>query len=47
MLMSTTDDLQSIVCDLIKEYLKKKPFFSIVDIVEYVNNRVRLNPNIK
>jgi len=44
--MSTTDDLQSIVCDLIKEYLKKKPFFSIVDIVEYVNNRVRLNPNI-
>ncbi|GAG96078.1 unnamed protein product, partial [marine sediment metagenome] len=46
MLMSTTDNLQSIVCNLIKEYLKKKPFFSIVDIVEYVNNRLRLNPNI-
>jgi len=44
--MSTPDTLQSIVCNLIKEYLKKKPFFSIKDIVEYVNNRVRLNPNI-
>ena len=44
--MSTPDNLRSIVCNLIKEYLKKKPFFSIKDIVEYVNNRVRLNPNI-
>jgi len=44
--MSSPNNLQSIVCDLIREYLKKKPFFSIEDIVEYVNLRTRLNPNI-
>ncbi len=44
--MSTPDDLQSIVCSLIKEYLKKKPFFSIEDIVVFINNRVRANPNL-
>jgi len=44
--MSTTDNLQSIVCDLIKEYLKKKPFFSIEDIVVFIANRVRSNPNL-
>jgi len=44
--MSTPDNLQSIVCNLIKEYLKKKPFFSIEDIVVFINNRVRTNPNL-
>jgi len=44
--MSTTDNLQSIVCEIIKEYLKKKPFFSIEDIVVFINNRVRTNPNL-
>ncbi|NVM38684.1 MAG: hypothetical protein HWN81_24060 [Candidatus Lokiarchaeota archaeon] len=44
--MSTPDNLQSIVCSLIKEYLKKKPFFSIEDIVVFINNRVRANPNL-
>ena len=44
--MSTTDNLQSIVCNLIKEYLKKKPFFSIEDIVVFISNRVRTNPNL-
>jgi predicted transcriptional regulator len=44
--MSTPDNLQSIVCNLIKEYLKKKPFFSIEDIVVFINNRVRANPNL-
>jgi predicted transcriptional regulator len=44
--MSTPDGLQSIVCSLIKEYLKKKPFFSIEDIVVFINNRVRANPNL-
>ena len=44
--MSTPDSLQSIVCNLIKEYLKKKPFFSIEDIVVFINNRVRANPNL-
>jgi predicted transcriptional regulator len=44
--MSTPDNLQSIVCGLIKEYLKKKPFFSIEDIVVFISNRVRANPNL-
>ena len=44
--MSTPDFLQSIVCDLIREYLKKKPFFSIEDIVMFIANRVRANPNL-
>ncbi|NVM19770.1 MAG: hypothetical protein HWN80_18860 [Candidatus Lokiarchaeota archaeon] len=44
--MSTPDNLQSIVCNLIKEYLKKKPFFSIEDIVVFISNRVRANPNL-
>ena len=44
--MSTPDNPQSIVCGLIKEYLKKKPFFSIEDIVVFINNRVRTNPNL-
>ncbi len=44
--MSSSDTLQAIVCDLIKEYLKKKPFFSIEDIVVYINNRVKSNPNL-
>ncbi len=42
--MSSPDNLQSIVCDLIGEYLKKKPFFSIEDIVVFINNRVKSNP---
>jgi len=44
--MNTPDNLQSIVCNLIKEYLKKKPFFSIEDIVVFIANRVRSNPNL-
>ena len=44
--MSTPDNLQSIVCNLIKEYLKKRPFFSIEDIVVFISNRVRANPNL-
>ncbi len=42
--MSSPDNLQSIVCDLIGEYLKKKPFFSIEDIVVFINNRSKSNP---
>lgn len=44
--MSATDNLQSIVCNIIKEYLKKKPFFSIEDIVTFISYRVRANPNL-
>jgi predicted transcriptional regulator len=44
--MSTPENLQSIVCNIVKEYLKKKPFFSIEDIVVFISNRVRANPNL-
>jgi predicted transcriptional regulator len=44
--MKSLDDLESVVLSIVKEYLTKKTFFSINDIVEYVNNRVRLNPDI-
>ncbi|MFX0012048.1 MAG: hypothetical protein ACFE9R_17175 [Candidatus Hermodarchaeota archaeon] len=44
--MSYPGSLQSIVCNLIKEYLKRKPFFSIEDIVVYINNRVKSNPDL-
>ena len=46
MLMSSPENLQSIVCEIIREYLQKKPFFSIEDIVTFINNRVRANPNL-
>ena len=44
--MSSLKNAESIVLGLVKEYLAKKTFFSINDIIEYVNNRVKLNPNI-
>jgi predicted transcriptional regulator len=44
--MKSLEDLESVVFELVKEYLTKKTFFSINDIIEFVNNRVRLNPNI-
>jgi predicted transcriptional regulator len=44
--MSSLDNLESIVFGLVKEYLTKKTFFSIIDIIEFVSNRVRLNPNL-
>ncbi len=44
--MKSPNNTEYIVFDLIKEYLKKKPFFSVEDIVVFINNRVKLNPNI-
>jgi len=44
--MNSLDNLESIVFGLVKEYLTKKTFFSIIDIIEFVSNRVRLNPNL-
>ncbi|MHA1988388.1 MAG: hypothetical protein ACW98D_17270 [Promethearchaeota archaeon] len=44
--MSSSDSLDSIVLGLVKEYLTKKTFFSITDIIEFISNRVRLNPNL-
>ena len=44
--MSSSNNLESIVLELVKEYLSKKSFFSIKEIIPFVNNRLRLNPNI-
>jgi predicted transcriptional regulator len=44
--MISLDNLESIVLGLVKEYLTKKTFFSINDIIEFTSNRVRLNPNL-
>ena len=42
--MSTPDEVEPLILGLIKEYLKKKPFFSIEDIVIYIGNRTRTKP---
>lgn len=44
--MSTSDNAEQVVLRIVREYLSKKPFFSIGDIVEFINNRVRKNPDI-
>ena len=44
--MSSLVEAESIVLELVEEYLTKKTFFSIREIVSYINNRVRYNPNI-
>jgi len=44
--MSTPENVESVVLGLVKEYLSKKTFFSIREIIEFVNNRVKRNPNI-
>ncbi|MFW9946175.1 MAG: hypothetical protein ACFFDX_05030 [Candidatus Odinarchaeota archaeon] len=44
--MNSTNNVESIVLELVKEYLEKKPFFSIEDIVIFINNRVKSNPFI-
>jgi len=44
--MSTPDEVEPLVLGLIKEYLQKKPFFSIEDIITYINNRTRAKPYI-
>ncbi|MHA2283392.1 MAG: hypothetical protein ACXAC5_21335 [Promethearchaeota archaeon] len=40
------DDLETIVIGLVKEYLTKKTFFSINDIIEFISNRVKLHPTL-
>ena len=44
--MSSLDNAKSVVLELVKEYLTKKTFFSIREIISYINNRVRYNPNL-
>ncbi|MFX1392851.1 MAG: hypothetical protein ACFFAH_04670 [Promethearchaeota archaeon] len=44
--MIISDNLESVVLGIVREYLSKKPFFSMKDIVLFVNNRTRHNPDI-
>ena len=44
--MSSMVNVESIVLGLVKEYLTKKTFFSINDIIDFISNRIRLNPNL-
>jgi predicted transcriptional regulator len=44
--MSSRDNAESVVLELVREYLTKKIFFSIKEIISYINNRVRYDPNI-
>lgn len=44
--MNPSNGADAIVMDLIKEYLSKKTFFSIKDISNFINNRVKMNPDI-
>ncbi len=44
--MSSLVKAESIVLELVEEYLTKKTFFSIREIISYIGNRVRYNPNI-
>jgi len=44
--MSPQDNAESVVLELVREYLTKKTFFSIREIISFINNRVRYNPNI-
>lgn len=44
--MSSLVKAESIVFELVEEYLTKKTFFSIREIISYISNRVRYNPNI-
>ncbi len=34
------------VYKLVKEYLKKRPFFSVLDIIGFLNYKLRKNENI-
>ena len=44
--MSASNNAENVVLEIVREYLSKKPFFSMKNIVEYINNRVRHNPDI-
>ncbi|MFX0080393.1 MAG: hypothetical protein ACFE94_01440 [Candidatus Hodarchaeota archaeon] len=44
--MNSLDNAESVVLELVEEYLAKKTFFSLREIISFINNRVRYNPNI-
>ncbi len=39
--MSSVENVESIVLGLVKEYLTKKTFFSIIDIIDFISYRVK------
>ena len=45
-MMIAANNSETIVLSIVREYLSKKAFFSMKDIVEFVNNRVKHNPDI-
>jgi len=44
--MNSPDKTETVVFELVEEYLSKNAFFSLEDIVIFINNRVKMNPNI-
>jgi predicted transcriptional regulator len=44
--MSSSEKIDNTVLQLVEEFLSKKPFFSVPDIVVFINNRVKSNPYI-
>ncbi len=44
--MSSPEDLEQVVLNLAREYLARKVFFSIEEIVVFINNRVRTKANL-
>jgi len=44
--MNSPDKTEAVVFEIVEEYLSKNAFFSLEDIVIFINNRVKMNPNI-
>ncbi len=44
--MSAPEDLEQVVLNIAREYLARKAFFSIEEIVVFINNRVRTKANL-
>lgn len=44
--MSASSNTEHVVLGIVREYLSKKTFFSIEEIVDFINNRLKKNPNL-
>ena len=44
--MKSSNNTEKVVLEIVREYLARKPFFSMKDIVEFINYRVKYNPDI-
>jgi len=44
--MDLLTDEEREIYNLIKEFLKHKVFFSIIDILDFLSYRLKFNPNI-